>query len=158
MRIDGGRSMKLKGFSPVGQARSASVDCDCCWLLKETQGVKHRFKGKKNVFISLDGAWSDHCSFQQSRKQDPHECLEECQALVQVLDHCGADIRSARPAGPHIASVIAGVRSDWPAKNAPHPIVTGRATRPGHRRRENQGDCRRVFETVRCEKARRSVD
>jgi hypothetical protein len=97
-----------------------SVDCDCCWLLKETQGITHCFEGKRNVFISLDNAWSDCYSFRQGRNKDPHEHLKEQQALVQVLDRHGAAIGSA---GPHVASVIASVTADWAAKNDSTPLL-----------------------------------
>jgi hypothetical protein len=33
-----------------------STKCDCVWLLKEIQGITHRFEGTRNVFISLDDA------------------------------------------------------------------------------------------------------
>lgn len=96
-----------------------SIDCDCCWLSKETQGITHRFEGKRNVFISLDDAWSDCCSFRQGRNQDLHEHLKEHQALVQALNHCGAAIGSA---GPHLASIIASVTAKWAAKNGSTPL------------------------------------
>jgi hypothetical protein len=48
--------------SPMMQSKLESLDnfdtknktCDCVWLLKEIQGVTHRFEGTRNVFISLN--------------------------------------------------------------------------------------------------------
>ena len=34
-----------------------STSCDCIWLLKEIQGITHRFEGTRKVFDSLDDAW-----------------------------------------------------------------------------------------------------
>jgi hypothetical protein len=53
--------------SPMMQSKLESLDdyetksntCDCSWLLKEIQGITHWFKGTRNVFISLDDAWSN---------------------------------------------------------------------------------------------------
>jgi hypothetical protein len=39
---------------------SKSTECDCVWLLKEIQGITHRFEGTRNIFISLDDAWSNY--------------------------------------------------------------------------------------------------
>jgi hypothetical protein len=35
-----------------------STECNCIWLLKEIQGITHHFEGTRNVFISLDDAWT----------------------------------------------------------------------------------------------------
>jgi hypothetical protein len=53
--------------SPMMQSKLKSLDnfetkrdaCDCSWILKEIQGITHRFEGTRNVFISLDDAWSN---------------------------------------------------------------------------------------------------
>ena len=37
-----------------------SNECDCIWLLKEIQGITHRFEGTRNVFTSLDDAWCNY--------------------------------------------------------------------------------------------------
>jgi hypothetical protein len=54
--------------SPMMQSKVESLDafesksgtCDCIWLLREIQGITHRFEGTRNVFISLDDAWSNY--------------------------------------------------------------------------------------------------
>ncbi len=40
----------------LDEYEARSTDCDCVWLLKEIQGITHRFEGTRNVFISLDDA------------------------------------------------------------------------------------------------------
>jgi hypothetical protein len=54
--------------SPMMQSKLESLDdfdtksdaCNCVWLLQEIQGITHRFEGTRNVFISLDDAWSSY--------------------------------------------------------------------------------------------------
>jgi hypothetical protein len=79
-----------------------STDCDCVWMLKEIQGITHRFKGTRNVFISLDDAWCSYYSYHQGAQQSLHEYLKEYQSLVQVLEHYGAAIGAE---GPYLVSV-----------------------------------------------------
>jgi hypothetical protein len=50
--------------SPMMRSKLKSLDdfdtesdaCNCIWLLKEIQGITHRFEGTRNVSISLDDA------------------------------------------------------------------------------------------------------
>jgi hypothetical protein len=57
--------------SPMMQSKLESLDnyeaksdaCDCSWILKEIQGITHRFEGTRNVFISLDDAWSNYYAY-----------------------------------------------------------------------------------------------
>jgi hypothetical protein len=75
-----------------------SSTCDCaCWLLKEIQGVTHRFEGTRNVFISLDDAWSSYYGYRQGHKQTLHAFLKDFQGLVQVLEHYGAALGAEGP-------------------------------------------------------------
>jgi hypothetical protein len=84
--------------SPMMQSKLESLDdyktksntCDCSWLLKEIQGITHRFKGTRNAFISLDDAWSNYFAYWQGNKQILHNYLKDYQGLVQVLEHYGA--------------------------------------------------------------------
>jgi hypothetical protein len=70
---------------------------DCVWLLQEIQGITHRFEGTRNVFISLDDAWSSYYAYRQGHNQTLHEYLKEFQALVQVLEHYGAALGAEAP-------------------------------------------------------------
>jgi hypothetical protein len=57
-------------YSPMIQYKIESLNnyqksnnpCDCIWLLKERQGITRQFEGSRNVFISLDDAWSNYYS------------------------------------------------------------------------------------------------
>jgi hypothetical protein len=79
-----------------------STDCDCVWLLKEIQGITHKFEGTRNVFISLNDAWSNYYSYRQGTHQTLHEYLKEYQSRIQVSEHYGAAIGAD---GPYLASV-----------------------------------------------------
>jgi hypothetical protein len=46
-----------------------SIACDCVWLLQEIQGITHRFEGTRNVFISLDDAWSSYYAYRQGHNK-----------------------------------------------------------------------------------------
>jgi hypothetical protein len=72
-------------------------------------GLSHRFEGTRNVFISLDDAWSDYCSFHQGQHQTLQVYLKNLQTRVQVLVHYGAVFCAD---GPHQDSVMAQVRED----------------------------------------------
>ena len=85
---------KLESLDDYGKN---SADCDCIWLLKQIQGITHRFEGTRNVFISLDDAWHNYYSYAQGPKQTLHEYLKDYQSLVQVLEHYGAAIGTDRP-------------------------------------------------------------
>jgi hypothetical protein len=106
-------------YSPMMQSKveslnafeSKSAFCDCIWLLKEIQGITHRFEGTRNVFISLDDAWSNYYGCRQGHKQTLHEYLKDFQGLVQVLEHYGAALGADRP---YQDSVKAQVRKDNP--------------------------------------------
>jgi hypothetical protein len=57
--------------SPMMQSKLESLNhfdmkstaCDCVWLLQEIQGIAHHFEGTRNVFISLDDAWSSYYAY-----------------------------------------------------------------------------------------------
>jgi hypothetical protein len=91
--------------SPMMQSKLESLDnytnenqeCDCLWLLKEIQGITHRFEGTRDVFISIDDAWSKYYTFRQDGNQSLHEYLKDFQSLVQVLEHYGASIGTESP-------------------------------------------------------------
>jgi hypothetical protein len=81
----------------LDEFEAKSGDCDCVWLPKEIQGITHRFEGTRNVFISLDNAWSSYYSYRQGNKQTLHDYLKEDQGLVQVLEHYGAALGAEGP-------------------------------------------------------------
>jgi hypothetical protein len=91
--------------SPMMQSKLESLDdytaksaaCDCSWILKEIQGITHRFEGKHNVFISLDDAWTSYYTFRQGNQQTLHEYRNDYQGLVQVLEHYGAALGAEAP-------------------------------------------------------------
>jgi hypothetical protein len=95
----------LDNFGPKSDA------CDCVWLLQEIQGITHRFEGTRNVFISLDDAWSSYYGYRQGHNQTLHENLKDHQGLVQVLEHYGAALGAE---GPYKESVKAQVKADAP--------------------------------------------
>ena len=74
-----------------------STDCDCVWLLKEIQGIAHRFEGTRHVHISLDDAWEAYYNIRQGQHQDIHAYLKEYQSIIQVLEHYGAAIGTDAP-------------------------------------------------------------
>ena len=88
-----------------------SNECDCIWLLKEIQGITHRFEGTRNVFISLDDAWTGYYAYQQGANQSLHEYLMDYQSLVQVLEPYGAAIGAK---GPYIESVKDRIKETFP--------------------------------------------
>jgi hypothetical protein len=106
--------------SPMMQSKLESLDdfdmksntCDCMWLLKEIQGITHRFEGTRNVFILLDDAWSSYYGHRQTTGQTLHEYLKDFQGLVQVLEHYGAALGAE---GPYQESVKEQVLADFPA-------------------------------------------
>jgi hypothetical protein len=83
--------------------------CDCIWLIYEIQGITHLFEGTRNVFISLDDAWSDYYVFGQRQHQTLHEYFKDFQTRVQVLEHYGAVLGAD---GPHQDSVMDKVKAD----------------------------------------------
>jgi hypothetical protein len=91
--------------SPMMQSKLESLDsfsdkseaCDCIWLLKEIQGITHKFEGTRNVFISLHDAWSNYYSYKQQSDQSLHAYLKDFQSLVQVLEHYGAAFGAEEP-------------------------------------------------------------
>ena len=101
--------------SPMMQSKLESLDafktkskiCDCIWLMKEIQGITHRFEGTRNVFISLDDAWTQYYSQKQGAQTPLYEYLKDFQSSVQVLEHYGAVIGAD---GPNQDSVMAEVR------------------------------------------------
>jgi hypothetical protein len=109
--------------SPMMQSTVESLDafesksstCDCIWLLREIQGITHRFEGTRNVRISLDDTWSNYYGCRQGHKQTLHEYLKDFQGLVQVLEHYGAALGAE---GPYQDSVKAQVRKDNPGLTA----------------------------------------
>ncbi len=66
-------------------------------LLKEIQGIAHRFEGTRHVHISLDDAWEAYYNIQQGQHQDIHAYLKEYQSIIQVLEHYGAAIGTDAP-------------------------------------------------------------
>ena len=74
-----------------------STECDCIWLLKEIQGITHKFEGTRNVFISLDDAWSEYYGYKQGHEQSLHDYFKDFRGLVQVLEHYGAAIGAEGP-------------------------------------------------------------
>ncbi len=113
--------------SPMMQSKIESLDeyetrstaCDCVWLLKEIQGITHRFEGTRFVLISLDDAWSNYYSYHQGAQQSLHEYLKEYQSLVQVLEHYGAAIGAE---GPYIESVKDKLRTTLLSTVAPQEL------------------------------------
>jgi hypothetical protein len=103
----------------LDEYEARSTDCDCVWLLKEIQGITHRFEGTRNVFISLDNAWCNYYSYHQGAHQSLHEYLKEYQSLVQVLEHYGAAIGSE---GPYIESVEDKLRTTLLSTFAPQEL------------------------------------
>jgi hypothetical protein len=86
-----------------------SIACDCVWLLQEILGITHRFEGTRNVFISLDDAWSSYYAYRQGHNQTLHEYLKEFQALVQVLEHYRAALGAEAPYQDSVnAQIMAG--------------------------------------------------
>jgi hypothetical protein len=91
--------------SPMMQSKVESLNgfddksyaCDCVWLLAEIWGITHKFEGIRNVFISLDDAWTSYYGYSQGHLQTVHDYLKEFQGLVQVLDHYGAAIGADGP-------------------------------------------------------------
>jgi hypothetical protein len=91
--------------SPLMQSKLESLEdfdekntaCDCVWLLKEIQGITHRFEGTRNVFISLDDAWTSYYTYKQDSNQTLHDYLKDFQGLVQVLEHYGAALGMEGP-------------------------------------------------------------
>jgi hypothetical protein len=67
-----------------------SVQCDCTWILKEIQGITHRFEGTRNIFISLDDAWHQYYILKQGHDETLHDYHKTYQSLLQVLEHYGA--------------------------------------------------------------------
>jgi hypothetical protein len=94
-----------------------SNGCDCIWLLKEIRGITHRFEGTRNIFISLDNAWSNYYRY----KQTLHEYLIDFQSLVQVLKHYGAVMGTV---GPYIDSVKEAVKASAPAGISATDLLT----------------------------------
>jgi hypothetical protein len=95
----------------LDEFEAKSGDCDCVWLLEEIQGIMHRFEGTRNVFISLDDAWSSYYSCRQGNKQTLHDYLKEYQGWVQVLEHYGAALGAA---GPYQDAVRDNVMEETP--------------------------------------------
>jgi hypothetical protein len=105
--------------SPMMQFKLESLDdyearsdaCDCAWILKEIQGITHRFEGTHNVFISLDDAWSNYYAYRQGNRQTLHEFLKDYQGLVQVLKHYGVALGAE---GPYQDVLKAKIKKDKP--------------------------------------------
>jgi hypothetical protein len=105
--------------SPMMQSKVESLNgfidksyaCDCVWLLAEIRGITHKFEGTRNVFISLDDAWTSYYGYSQGHLQTVHDYLKEFQGLVQVLDHYGAAIGAD---GPYQEEVMEKVKESNP--------------------------------------------
>jgi hypothetical protein len=100
---------KLESLTDYDTKSSA---CDCLWLLHEIQGITHRFEGTRNVFISLDDAWTNYYAYLQGPNQSLHDYLRDWQSLVQVLEHYGAIIGAD---GPYRKSVRERVKASAPS-------------------------------------------
>ena len=85
---------KLESLDDYKEKR---LECDCVWLLKEIRGITHRFEGTRNVFISLDDAWSRYYTSRQGQQQSLHEWRKTFQSLVEVLEHYGAAFGAEAP-------------------------------------------------------------
>ena len=72
-------------------------NCDCEWIIHEIQGITHRFDSTRNIFISLDDAWSLFYAYRQGSDQSLHDFLKDFQCLVQVLEHYGAVFGHEKP-------------------------------------------------------------
>jgi hypothetical protein len=55
------------------QFDTKSTACDYVWLLQETQGITHRFKGIRNIFVLLDHTWSSYYAYREGRSQTLRE-------------------------------------------------------------------------------------
>jgi hypothetical protein len=97
----------------LDQHETKSKECNCIWLLKEIQGITHHFEGTRNVFISLDDAWTSYYTYQQGGNQSLHEYLKDYQSLVQVLEHHGAAIGAE---GPYIEAVKNQIKETAPRR------------------------------------------
>ena len=86
--------MMQSKLESLGSYEAKSTACDCVWILKEIQGITHRFEGTRNVFISLSDAWNSFYDFRQVSSQTLHDYHKEYQGILQVLDHYGASIGS----------------------------------------------------------------
>jgi hypothetical protein len=100
--------------SPMMQSKIESLadfdvksdSCNCIWIIKEIQGITHRFEGARHVFISLHDAWTGYYTCKQGHQQTLHEYLKDFQGLVQVLEHYGAALGAD---GPYQESIKAQV-------------------------------------------------
>ena len=110
-------SMQSKLESLKDYARK-SIECDCVWLLKEIMGITHQFEGTRNIFLSLDDAWSNYYALRQESSQTLNEYLKIFQSMVQVLEHYGAGLGAE---GPYQESVMRQVKMDAVASST---IVT----------------------------------
>jgi hypothetical protein len=111
--------MMQSKLESLDEYEARSTDCDCVWLLKEIQGITHRFEGTRNVFISLNDAWCNYYSYHQGAQQSLHKYLKEYQSLVQVLEHYGAAIGAE---GPYIESVKEKLRTTLLSTVAPQEL------------------------------------
>lgn len=115
--------------SPMMQSKLESLENyetkstagDCVWLLKEIQGITHRFEGTRNIFISLDDGWSDYYSFRQEQNQTLHDYLKNFQSRVQVLEHYGAVFGVS---GPGIAPILDEASAALPKGSTVSMMVT----------------------------------
>jgi hypothetical protein len=73
------------------------TNCDCASILKEIQGITHRFEGTRNIFVSLDDAWHRYYIFKQHQNQSLHDFHKEYQGILQVLEHYGASFGTDMP-------------------------------------------------------------
>jgi hypothetical protein len=90
-------TMMQSKIESLEECSSKSIECDCIWLLKEIQGLTHRFEGSRNIFISLDDAWARYYTHHQTQHQSLHDYHKDYQSLVQVLEHYGASIGTEGP-------------------------------------------------------------
>ena len=90
-------SMMQSKLESLDDYDDMSLKCDCIWLLREIQGITHRFEGTRFAMISVDDALVAYYTFHQGQHQTLHEYLKDYQSIVQVLEHYGAVFGAADP-------------------------------------------------------------
>ena len=79
-------------------------ESDCVWLLKSIRGIMLRFEGQRYVFLSLNDALQNLCTYRQLPDIFLAIYLEEFQNLVDVFEHYGGAIGTF----PGLVAAISG--------------------------------------------------